>query len=152
MKVNLDGDVVMNRRLFLQNSFFGSIAVGLTACTCSEAKPKEPLWNSEVCAHCRMTLVDRDFAAQLVGPGYSWKYFDDLGCALAYVKKQEANGAGRLYVRMKGENRWEAAEQARYVGGLKTPMNFGFGAVKDGTYSLAEVKELLAKHNNQEQR
>lgn len=135
----------MDRRAFLRTSLFTFFAAPtLSACTRSATKPKDPLWGKDVCAHCRMTITEPDFAAQIVGPGYSWTFFDDIGCAAESLKNQAAP-AGRLYVHLKGEPLWLTADEARFSKGFKTPMNSGIAAIKDGALSWQDVKKALAE-------
>jgi len=62
---------------------FGTICMG--ACK----RQFEPIrYGHEACAHCKMTIMDKRFAAEiLTGKGKAIK-FDDLGCLLEYVKDE----------------------------------------------------------------
>lgn len=113
-----------------------------TACS-GKLTPKDPLWDRETCAHCRMTISERRYAAQILGPGSSLRYYDDLGCALRDRHEKGLQG-GQLWVRPHGGEQWAEASQSRYQSGLHTPMGFGFGAVtQGGNLSLAEVETAV---------
>ena len=109
------------------------LACFLAACTPGPLEPKDPLWNRENCAHCGMGLSEPRYAAQVIGPGRRVRYFDDLGCALALMRTHPELGKGSLYVRPQGGTRWIAAQDARYRGGLQTPMAFFMRELPHGT-------------------
>lgn len=100
-----------------------------TACLQEEIKPQEPLWGKEGCARCRMVLSEKRYAVQRLFPNGEVHYYDDIICAL---KHNHAPDEGTLYVRPHEGNEWVQAKDARYLSGLMTPMNSGFGAVKEG--------------------
>lgn len=112
-------------------------------CTCSAPKPKDPYWDRDVCAMCRMAIGDPAYAAQIVGPGLVWRHYDDLGCALAAMADDRALRQGELYVRPKGGDAWVAAGGARYAEGLSTPMGHGYAAVGDGPLTLDDVRARM---------
>lgn len=59
--------------------------IGLTAC---KRQFEAVNYGHEACAHCRMTIMDKRFAAEiLTGKGKAIK-FDDFGCLLKYVKDE----------------------------------------------------------------
>lgn len=137
----------MSRRLFLRTAVFASCALSLYSCTCQKQGPRDPVWGKDSCAHCRMTISDKRFAAQLVGPGARWQYFDDLGCALEMVGDKGLDDQHRLYVYQNGN--WVEAKETRYDKGFNTPMNFGFAPVPGGALSLEDVNnEIVHRHGS----
>lgn len=134
----------MKRRTFIKLSLATGGLV-LTGCTCSTAHPKDPHWHQDTCAHCRMTVSEPAFAAQIVGPGYSWRYYDDLGCALKDLDAKPELAEGKLFVRPGQDGAWTPADAARYAEGVKTPMNYGFAATDSGTLSLDQVRRRLSE-------
>jgi copper chaperone NosL len=72
---------------------FLAVLVSLSAC-----KQKfDPInYGHEACTHCRMTIVDKRFAAEIVtGKGKTLK-FDDFGCLLKYVKDEKFKDTSAL--------------------------------------------------------
>lgn len=69
------------------------IAAALTLAGCSRG-PTPIRYGQDACAHCRMTLVDQRYGAELVTTKGKLHYFDDLSCLLAYQRKNTATAAG----------------------------------------------------------
>ncbi|QKJ32972.1 nitrous oxide reductase accessory protein NosL [Mucilaginibacter mali] len=60
----------------------------------------EPVnYGHDNCTHCRMTIVDKRFTAELLtSKGRAYK-FDDFGCLLNYLKEEHVNDPGmKIYV------------------------------------------------------
>lgn len=121
------------------------LVIILTAlgCTFKANEPREPHWHKENCAHCRMALSERRFAAQILTPQGS-RYYDDLGCAVLARDQDPELKKMPLYVVPDGTGAWQKAETVRYRSGLNTPMGSGFGAVaNEGMLKLDEVQALI---------
>lgn len=113
-------------------------------CLQEELVPREPLWGKEACSRCRMILSEKRYAVQRLFPNGEVHYYDDIICAL---KHNHAPDEGDLYVRPFDGNDWVAANKVMYLPGLMTPMNSGFGAVKEGgTVSFDEVIKKIEGH------
>ena len=111
----------------------------MSACLQQELKPQDPIWGKQSCENCRMVLSDKRFAVQRVLPTGRILYYDDINCAL---KHNHGDAEGVLYVRPYGDEKWVPAEEAKYMSGFMTPMNSGYGAVKDGgTINFSEIKQ-----------
>lgn len=63
-------------------------AVCITSCK----RQFDPInYGHDACTHCKMTIMDKKFAAEiLTGKGKAIK-FDDFGCLLKYVKDEKFN-------------------------------------------------------------
>ena len=63
-----------------------------TACLAGCKRQFQPIkFGHDACTHCKMTIMDKRFAAEiLTGTGKAIK-FDDLGCLLRYVKDEKFN-------------------------------------------------------------
>ncbi|HEY8918912.1 MAG TPA: nitrous oxide reductase accessory protein NosL [Chitinophaga sp.] len=104
--------------------------LGLFAC-----KPEfEPIdYGHDACAHCKMTIIDKRFAAEIVTEkGKAYK-FDDLACLLKYTEEENFNSIGMiLFVSdySKPDNNFLDAHQAVYLhsGIFKSPMNGNLAA------------------------
>ena len=78
------------------------------------------------CDHCRMTVSDPRFAAQLVAPGEDPRFFDDVGCLAAFLRDPEGVPPGAVaYVADHRTSDWVRAATAVYtrVDTLATPMS-----------------------------
>ncbi len=111
-----------------------SLVVGIAlsvACPAPSSGPVDPHWDRDTCAHCRMAIGDRRFAAQVRTGEDAIHHFDDLGCALAWLGTGETPDPEQaaLHVRAASGDGWLDARTARYRTGLVTPMGYGFGAV-----------------------
>lgn len=111
-----------------------------TACLQEEIKPQEPIWGKEACSRCRMVLSEKRFAVQRLFPSGEVHFYDDIICAL---KHNHALDEGTLYVRPDQGNEWIPAKEAMYLSGLMTPMNSGYGAVKEG--GTVKFDEIVKK-------
>ncbi len=133
-----------HRALLLALALFGA-ACGRGAAT----GPAEVAWDRDTCERCAMAIGDRRFAAQIrSGASGEVHKFDDLGCASLWLDEhgREAGDRPEIWVRdLRGE-RWVDATAAHYTRGLRTPMNFGFGASAepvDGGSGWSEVRERV---------
>ena len=91
--------------------------------------PVEPAWDRQACAHCRMHLSERGFAAQLQDArGEVW-FFDDPGCLWLWQRDHGA-AAAEIYYHHLREERWLTEAQAGFARVETTPMGWGFGAVE----------------------
>lgn len=124
--------------------FFCSL-IGLVGCK----REFEPInYGHEACAHCRMTIMDKRFAAEiLTGKGKAIK-FDDFGCLLKYVKDNHFNDPESMifvadYNNINGK--FLDAHQAIYLHSeqLKSPMGGNYAA----SSTMASANGLNASLN-----
>lgn len=144
--------VLMYKRAL--HSFFFLV---LTACSPQEVTgPGEVRWDRETCARCNMAVGDRSFAAQVRGAPAGEKNklykFDDIGCAVIWLEKQEWKDDARteIWVADHHNGEWLDARNAHYVAGKISPMNYGLGAQAENTkgaldYSQATVHIMMAE-------
>lgn len=124
----------------------GSLAalLGASVACRGEAAPADPAWGKEPCAHCAMIVDDRKTAAQILEEDGTRRYFDDLGCMIAF--EAERGIQAREWVRDESRDAWLPAGSARYRSGARTPMDYGFVAGPEGTLPFDAVKrEVLAR-------
>jgi copper chaperone NosL len=96
--------------------------------------PGEVHWDRDTCKRCNMALSDRHYAAQVRGgPKREVFKFDDIGCALFWLKEQQIPWADaaetEIWVNDFRGGEWLDARKAHYLPGKTTPMAYGFGAV-----------------------
>lgn len=122
----------------------------LAACSRqTETGPVEIKWDRDTCVRCSMVLSDRHYAVQVRGgPKKQAFKFDDLGCAIHWLKDQPwANEpATEIWVVDYRSGKWLDARSARYVSGKTTPMAYGYGATGEaipGSIGFEEVRKRL---------
>jgi copper chaperone NosL len=112
-----------------------AMAIVLQGCAGTAAGPAVLDVHHDACEGCRMAVSDARFAAQLVVPGETPKFFDDIGCLATYVARQRVTDAAAVaYVADHRTKQWVPAAAAVYsrVPGLATPMSSGLVAHADG--------------------
>lgn len=111
--------------------------------------PQPVVWDKESCAHCRMAVSDRRFAAQLQLRDGRVLEFDDPGCLFTYLD-QEKPAVHAIYFRSVKGDGWLPSDRALFETVAETPMDYGLGAVGEGTpgaMSLAEARARVAQVN-----
>lgn len=103
-------------------------------------------WDREPCAHCRMQIGSPRHAAQLVTDTGEVFAFDDVGCAIDFIRRQ-GPVIHRLWFHGEGE-RWLAREEAAFGDDAMTPMGSGLVAVERGTPGARSWDEVLATHRH----
>ncbi|NQU65731.1 MAG: hypothetical protein HQ517_15830 [SAR324 cluster bacterium] len=94
-----------------------------------EQLPVEPVWDRVVCERCRMAVSDNRYAVQAIDPGGKSHFFDDIGCAVLWLKNQEWADRARVWVNDVNTHEWIEADKAHWrFGDENTPMGFGFAA------------------------
>ncbi len=129
----------MRPRAFCRRAIAGVLAsmVAVASGACARdlvMAPAELDTQNDTCASCRMGVVDRGFAAQLVAPGEEPLFFDDIGCLRDYLSRTVRVPPGAIaYVADHRTRRWVRATAAVYtrVPGLHTPMGSGLIAHAD---------------------
>lgn len=107
-------------------SAIAAVLCVVSACSPSLPEPASVDTKNDQCAHCRMTVADVHFAAQLVAPGEEPKFFDDIGCLRAFLGTQPTLASGTVaYVADHRTKEWIKAVDAIYVrnDALETPMS-----------------------------
>ncbi len=127
-----------------------ALAGPLGACGSSSAGPEPVRWGQENCAYCGMIIDDPHFAAELRdGPGGKLWKFDDIGCAAMFLsqRKWAADPHAEFWAGDSEHGTWLDGRQAWFIGGEKTPMNYGFGAVatmRPGALTFTEFRQAVA--------
>jgi hypothetical protein len=103
------------------------------------------VWDSQVCADCKMHVGDPRFAAQLHTTDGDVMSFDDPGCLLVYLQKKQA-AIHALYFRDYDQDGWLTTDEVGFLPVDESPMGYGIKAVsKDtpGARDLAWAKEQV---------
>lgn len=91
--------------------------------------PVDFVWDREVCEHCRMAVSDNRYAVQAIHPNGKPYFFDDIGCAVLWLRNQKWADKARVWVNDVNTHEWIEAGKAHWrYGDQKTPMGYGFAA------------------------
>jgi hypothetical protein len=115
--------------------------------------PVEIVWDSEVCAHCKMHVGDPRFAAQLQTTEGEVLSFDDPGCLFVYLQSHDVS-VHALYFRSHDGDRWLSESEVGFLPTDDSPMGYGIRAVPNGTpeargIDWAEARALERPHRPQ---
>lgn len=102
------------------------VTVSLIACG---GDPAPIYWGEDACHHCRMTLVEKGFAAQRLTSTGKVHKFDAIECLLADARKSPHGSDGKIFVsdRSLPENPLIMASAAFYLHGERVPSPMGGG-------------------------
>ncbi|MDD5329195.1 MAG: nitrous oxide reductase accessory protein NosL [Sulfuricella sp.] len=139
----------------MRKNLFLLVVTVLIFAACSrqpDTGPVEVKWDRDTCVRCSMALSDRHYTVEVRGgPKKQVFKFDDLGCAVTWLKDQPwgNDAATEIWVADYRSGKWLDARAAHYVAGKTTPMAYGFGAAADalpGSIGFDEAsRRLLAK-------
>ncbi len=122
------------------------LALLLTGCGSAEIKPVD-IAAEDVCAHCKMAISEKQFAAEFINQAGDAIKFDDLGCMLEYLKeKPETKIATYFFVDYEKKN-WLKESTARFVKAeqISTPMGGGIIAFDDSPRAEAAAVKYQSK-------
>ena len=136
--------------------YFLSVIALLNVSCSNDTGTIEIKWDRDGCERCRMVLSDRHFAAQVRGGPKNKAYlFDDIGCAVHWLKKQPwgFDETTQIWVTDYRNGNWLNARTAYYVPGQTTPMDFDFGAMPESVegsvdFEAAKMQMLAKKHRH----
>lgn len=104
--------------------------------------PVDIVWDREICAHCRMHIGERGFAAQIQTEDGRVLCFDDPGCAFRMLDSTPLS-VRAIYFHHHREARWIPADQTAFVAVSQSPMGFGLAATDvadEAAIPLAEAR------------
>lgn len=128
------------KRVEKKAAFVIIIFLLLTGCHQSneEQLPVDFVWDRVVCQECKMALSDHHYAAQVIDPNGKAYFFDDIGCAILWLKRQPWQDQARTWVNDYKTTEWIEAKKANWIyGDPRTPMGYGFAA------TLSQVENAL---------
>jgi len=119
----------------------------VAACKPQTEGPEEIRWGRETCEICGMIISDPFFAAEIRGGEDRKLYkFDDIGDAVHWLKTQSWAEAPDIEFWVRDHqtgSRWLDARTVRYVTGLVTPMDYGFGAIESSGPDTISYTEMF---------
>ena len=96
-----------------------------------EQNPVEIVWDRDTCAECRMAVSDKRYGAQVIDRDGKAFFFDDIGCAVVWMKKQPESTGMRVWVGDANTTQWIEAKTANwFYGDPHTPMGYGYRATE----------------------
>jgi hypothetical protein len=119
---------------------FGFLLLLIIACKGGneEQLPVDFVWDRVACEECKMALSDPHYSAQVIDPDGRPYYFDDIGCAILWLRRQPWKDKARTWVNDVKTTEWIEAQKANWISGdPQTPMGYGFAA------TLSEVENAL---------
>ena len=114
----------------------------LVGCTESAPRAEDPVWGKQACAHCAMLVSEKPPAAQLITSDGKRKFFDDLGCMVAFEEREHPQVTARWVRDPSGEG-WTEPATIHFSGGHKTPMDFGFLPDVQGIVTFDELRGVV---------
>ena len=115
--------------------------------SCNNTKTPKPLKvNEDVCALCKMTIVDLKFAPEFVTDKGKYYVFDDISCMVEFIKGNKNITVGKIFVpNLLNETEFLEAQRAFYItgGDIKSPMGGNIAAFK----TAAEAEHYAGQLN-----
>jgi copper chaperone NosL len=99
--------------------------------------PRNINYDRDVCHTCKMGLADPKYDVQAINHYGEVRWYDDLGCLVEDMREGDFNQwkgqAYKIWIGDADTGNWIDAEKAWYRFGDRTPMGYGYGAVKNKT-------------------
>lgn len=131
----------MPREGVTRRRLLAAAAGALAGCAARPRGPQPILVGADLCAFCRMTILDERVAAEYLVSGRVLK-FDDAGCLRDWVLARDAGRSGTAWLRDYAGTAWLEAEAAILVAGaVATPMSTNVVAVASGAAADALAGE-----------
>lgn len=97
-----------------------------------EQLPVDFVWDRVACEECKMALSDKRYSVQIIHPDGRPYFFDDIGCAVLWIRKKPWKDKARTWVNDVNTKKWIEAEKANWIyGDPLTPMGYGFAATME---------------------
>jgi copper chaperone NosL len=117
------------------NAAIGAVMLAATlACGVRADAPPRIDIDRTACGHCGMLISETAYAAAYQTPGAQARVFDDIGCLLEAIGREEDPALARLWFHDAAGTGWIEGEAAVFVRSprLRTPMGGGLVAYRDG--------------------
>ena len=102
----------------------------------ADYSPREINWDRDICVLCLMGLAEQEYSAQSINQWGEVLWYDDLGCFIFFYgsddwKRFAGDGPVKTWIGDCETGEWLEVEKAWYRYGDRTPMGYGYGALKD---------------------
>ena len=128
------------------------ILVSFLGCRDAEIMPVA-IAAEDMCAHCKMAISEKAFAAEFINQDGEAFKFDDIGCMLDYLKgKPDTKVAAYFFVDYETKQ-WVKSNEANFVKSaeITAPMGGGLIAFHDRTKAEAAAAKFKGKKLNFEE-
>jgi copper chaperone NosL len=98
----------------------------------------------DMCAHCKMAIAEKQYAAEFITKDGDVLKFDDLSCLASYVAaRKNREQIAVVYVMDFETKQWLKAEEAVFAqaANFRTPMSGGIAAFKDKVRAEAVAQQ-----------
>ncbi len=133
---------MISRRALL----LGSVAAAaLAGCGGPAQGPEDIHWGRDACEFCRMIIDERRFAAEVRGgPRNRITKFDDIGCAVHWIKQMDwrDDQVSEIWVTDHATGDWIDARAAHYVLGPRSPMGYDYAAYAEAQGAAAGYDDI----------
>ena len=96
---------------------------------------REINWDRDICINCLMGLADQKYSVQAINNYEEVLWFDDIGCLVEYEKTETwinwGGDTSQVWIGDCETGEWIDAKKAYYRYGDRTPMGYGYGALKE---------------------
>ncbi len=109
--------------------------------------PLPVIWDKTPCSFCAMHVGDPRFAAQLTTEEGTTHFYDDPGCLFLHERQLAADQAAvrvRWFHELESEG-WIAGHSVAFQRSEFTPMDYGFGAVPQGSPLAVSLEQAAAE-------
>lgn len=129
--------------------FISLIFVAFSCNNTVDQGPREINWDRDICINCLMGMADQKYSVQSINAYGDVLWYDDLGCLIQYMGTED-------WQKYEGENaiswigdcetgEWLQVEKAWYRFGDRTPMGYGYGALKNKTDSTYDYQTTVKR-------
>jgi len=121
----------------MKKIFFLIATIFIISCNSKvDMTPRKVNFDRDVCVTCLMGIAEKNYAAQAVNPRGKVIWFDDIGCFVEYLEdlnweKFCADGKPSVWIADAETGEWLDIYKAYYRFGDRTPMGYGYGALKE---------------------
>lgn len=106
--------------------------VTISACVAAPLQPIAVRLSEDSCAHCRMSIISTNTAAQLVVPGEEPVMFDEIECLRKHLTAHPLPDGAAIFVADHRTGEWVDAREAVFTTtATATPMGSGLLAHRD---------------------
>jgi len=120
------------KKILLLTGFF---LIMLSSCQKEvDFSPRKVNYDRNVCHVCKMGMADPKYDVQAINERGEVRWYDDIGCLAEDMREHDfQTWKGKTYKIWIGDadfGQWIDAEEAWYRFGDRTPMGYGYGALK----------------------
>lgn len=122
--------------------------LALAGCSEKTYEPHALNEETDICQICQMTVAHQEFAGQIIEKNGDYEVFDDIGCLIEKLERDNQGPAdvGAAFIKDANTNEWINVFEATYLYDKEfwTPMNYGVLVFEDVTE--AEAYSLKSGH------